>query len=154
MWTDIHTLPETNPLRDITSRMRKFRRSYRSPFHQVADLLKDVPLENLETINPFVLAPWEGRVDATVGETATAQMETGWAVRIAVSSSGRNNKVGMGGVVRFPLSMRGGPKDETFHFTLGPRTEQDPYSAELAAVGHALRLLQEVRHRRIILATT
>ncbi len=38
--------------------------------------------------------------------------------------------------------------------TLGPRTEQNPYSAELAAVGHALRLLRKVRHRRIILATS
>jgi hypothetical protein len=59
-------------LRDATSRMRNSRRSYCSPFHQVADLLKDVTLESLETINPFVLVPWEGRVDATVDETATA----------------------------------------------------------------------------------
>ena len=154
MWTDIHTLPKTNPLRDVTSRMRKFRRSYRSPFYQVADLLEEVPLESLETVNPFVLAPWEERLDTTVDETATSQMETGWAVRIAVSSSGRNNMVGMGGVVRIPLSMRGGPRDETFKMTLGPRTEQNPYSAELAAVGHALRLLRKVRHRRIILATS
>ena len=32
MWTDIHTLPETNPLHNTTSRIRKFRRSYCSPF--------------------------------------------------------------------------------------------------------------------------
>jgi hypothetical protein len=51
MWTDIHTLPETNPLRNATSRIRKFRRSYRSPLYQVADVLKDVPLESLETIS-------------------------------------------------------------------------------------------------------
>jgi ribonuclease HI len=81
-------------------------------------------------------------------------MDTDWAVRIAVSSSGRNNKVGMGGVVRIPLSMRGGPRDDTFKLTLGPRTEQNPYSAVLAAVGHALRLLRKVRHRRINLATS
>lgn len=154
MWTDIHTLPETNPLRDARSRMRKFRRSYRSPFYQVADLLKDVPMESLETVNPFVLTPWEERVDTTVDETATAQMETGWAVRIAVSSSARNGMVGMGGVVRIPLFMRGGPRDETFKMTLGSRTEQNPFSAELAAVRHALRLLRKVKDRRIILATS
>jgi hypothetical protein len=34
-------------------------------------------------------------------------------MRIAVSSSGRNNMVAIGGVVRLPLSIRGGPKDET-----------------------------------------
>jgi len=53
---DIHALPETNTLRNATSRIRKFRRSYRSPFYQVADLLKDVPLEGLKTVNPFALA--------------------------------------------------------------------------------------------------
>jgi hypothetical protein len=59
-------------------------------------------------------------------------------VRIAVSSSARNGiVVGMGGVVRIPLSMRGGPRDETFTMTLGPRTEQNPFSAELAALQHA-----------------
>ena len=60
----------------------------------------------------------------------------------------------MGGVVRIPLSMRGGPRDETFKMTLGPRTEQNPFSAELAAVRHAVRLLQKVKDRRIILATS
>ncbi|KAK4151067.1 hypothetical protein C8A00DRAFT_36296 [Chaetomidium leptoderma] len=154
MWTGIHTLPETNPLRNATARIRKFRRSYRSPLYQVADVLKVVPLESLETISPFVLEPWQGRVDTNVDETAAAQMETDCAVRIAVSSSGRNNKVGMGGVVRIPLSIPGGPRDETFNVTLGPRTEQNPYSAELAAVGHALMLLRNVRYHRIILATS
>jgi hypothetical protein len=134
MWTDIHTLPKTNPLRDITSRMHKFWRSYRSPFYQVADLVKDVPMESLETVHPFVLAPWEQRLDTTVNETAASQMERGWAVRIAVSSSARNGIVGMGGVVRIPLSMRGGPRDETFKMTLGPRTEQNPFSAELSVL--------------------
>ncbi len=54
MWTDIYTLLETNLLCNATSRIRKFRRSYRLPFYQVADLLKDVPLEGLETVDPFV----------------------------------------------------------------------------------------------------
>jgi hypothetical protein len=62
MWTDIHTLPETNPLRRNTSRMRKFRRQHRSPLYQVADALKDIEMEKLETINSFTLAPWEKRV--------------------------------------------------------------------------------------------
>jgi hypothetical protein len=57
------------------------------------------------------MMPWEERVKVTVDETAIAQMETGWAVRIAVSSSARNGIVGMGGVVRIPLSMYGGPRD-------------------------------------------
>ncbi|RYP13221.1 hypothetical protein DL766_009878 [Monosporascus sp. MC13-8B] len=62
LWTDIHTLPETNPLRRNTSRMRKFRRQYRLPLYEVADVLKDFAMEKLETINPFTLAPWEKRL--------------------------------------------------------------------------------------------
>ncbi|EAQ85323.1 hypothetical protein CHGG_09337 [Chaetomium globosum CBS 148.51] len=136
MWTDIHTLPETNPLRNTTSRMRKFRRSYRSPFFQVADLLKDVPLDSLETIAPVVLAPWERRVRTTVDRTGIQQKETEWAVRIAVSSSARNNMVGIGGVVRLPLPMRDGSRNEAFSVTLGSRSEQNPFSGELAAIGN------------------
>jgi hypothetical protein len=56
LWTDIHTLPKTNPLRRNTSRMRKFRRQYRSPLYQVAEALKDIAMEELETINPCTLA--------------------------------------------------------------------------------------------------
>jgi hypothetical protein len=33
MWTDMHTLPETNPLRRGTDRIRKFRRYHRSPLY-------------------------------------------------------------------------------------------------------------------------
>ncbi len=152
IWTDIYTLPATNPLRDVTSRMRKFRKSYRSPFHQVAEALQDVPLEKIETIAPFALAPWEERVDTTADETATTRTEIGWAVRIAVSSSARNDLVGIGGVVRIPLSMRGGPRDETFTKTLGPRTEQSPFSGELAAISLALRSVRKVKHRRVTIA--
>ena len=38
LWTDIHTLPATNPLRSSTARIGKFRRYHRSPFYQVADV--------------------------------------------------------------------------------------------------------------------
>ncbi|KAI3293676.1 hypothetical protein DTO002I6_4622 [Penicillium roqueforti] len=62
MWTDMHTLPETNPLRRGTDRIRKFRRYHRSPLYHVADALKHVDLETLETINPFTFAPWDERV--------------------------------------------------------------------------------------------
>jgi hypothetical protein len=57
LWTDIHTLPDTNPLRKNTSRMRKFRTQHRSPLYQVADALKGIPMDELETINPYTLTP-------------------------------------------------------------------------------------------------
>jgi hypothetical protein len=66
MWTGIHTLPETNPLRRNTARIKKFRRYHPSPLYQVADALKNIEMETLETINPFTLTPWEARVQAGV----------------------------------------------------------------------------------------
>ncbi len=72
LWTDIHTLPNTNPLRRNTFRMRKFRRQYRSPLYQVADALKGVAMEELEDINPFTLAPWEERILTITGKLTAA----------------------------------------------------------------------------------
>jgi len=66
-------------------------------------------MENLETVYPFVLAPWEQRPVTTVNETVASQIERRWAVRVAVSSSARNGIIGVGGVVRIPLSTRGRP---------------------------------------------
>ena len=110
LWIDIHTLPMTNPLRSLTSRIRKFRRMHRSPFHQVADALGDMPLEKLETVNPFTLAPWEERVETHSNdkEGDTPCQLTGWVVQVAVSSSARNGVVGVGGAIQIPVSIRGG----------------------------------------------
>ena len=134
--------------------MRKFYQSYRSPFHQVAYRLNDVPLEELESIQPFALAPWEKRVQAFNYENATKQPEAEWDIRVAVSSSARNDVVGIGGVVRGTPFIDGDATSEEFSFTLGLRTEQNPYSGELAAMAHALNTLPNVSHRRIALLTT
>ncbi|KAJ3453787.1 hypothetical protein MRS44_018419 [Fusarium solani] len=155
MWTDIRALPSTNPLRRMTSRIRAFRRAHRSPLYQVATTLGDIPMEQLETIQPFALAPWEERVEAITDDAAPGESEAGWAIRIAVSSSARNDVVGVGGAVQIPLSVRGGPKLETFSFTLGMRTEQNPYSGELAAMAYALRRTPpRVKYRSFALLTS
>ena len=151
MWTDLHTLPATNPLRNATSRIRKFRRYNRSPFYEVAVALDEIPVEELETINPFTLAPWAERVQTILvnGDISeTTQADLGWAVRVAVSSSARNGIVGVGGVIEIP-AVRGGPKLERFSFTLGMRTEQNPFSGELAATAYALRHLPDLKYRSV-----
>ncbi|KAJ5264619.1 hypothetical protein N7505_007412 [Penicillium chrysogenum] len=96
MWTDIHTLPETNPLRRNTDRIRKFRRYHRSPLYQVADALKHIDMETLETINPFTLAPWEERMQTDIDQPQDFQTRAGVYMQIAVSSSARNELVGFG----------------------------------------------------------
>jgi ribonuclease HI len=154
LWIDIHTLPKTNPLQRITSRIRKVYPSNRSPFHQVAYRLKDVPLEELESIQPFALKPWEKRIQAFTYENAVKGTEAEWDIRVAVSSSARNAVVGVGGVVRGTPFISEHTTSEEFSFTLGPRAEQNPYSGELAALAHALKILPNVSQRRIALLTT
>jgi hypothetical protein len=112
-------------------------------------------MEQLETIQPLTLAPWEERVEAITDKTAAREAEVGWAICIAVSSSARNGVVGVGGSVQISTSVRGGPKLETFSFTLGMRTEQNPYSGELAAMAYALRrTIPKLRYRSIALITS
>lgn len=74
-------------------------------------------MEQLETIHPLTLAPWEERVEAITDETAEREVDVGWAVRVAVSSSARNGVVGVGGAVEMSASVPGGSKLETFSFT-------------------------------------
>jgi ribonuclease HI len=147
LWTDIHALPETNPLRRNTSRMRKFRRQYRSPIYQVADSLKGIEMERMETIRPCILAPWEKRMQA-VTEDAAQRLEADWAVRIAVSGSARTGVVGMGRAIKMQNN-----EIRSSSTTLGVREEHNPYSAELAAMAEALSTLPELRFRNIALTT-
>lgn len=152
MWTDLYTLPATNLLRNAISRIRKFRRYNRSLFYEVAVALDEIPVEELETINPFTLAPWAERVQTILVDgdnSETTQADLGWAVRVAVSSSARNGIVGVGGVIEIPALVRGGPKLERFSFTLGMRTEQNPFSGELAATAYALRHLPDLKYRSV-----
>jgi ribonuclease HI len=153
LWTDIHTLPKTNPLRNATSRMRKFRRFHRSSIYQVADALKDMPMESLETVNPFTLAPWEKRMQTIVDESIAGRATTDRAIRIAVSSSARNAVVGVGGAIEIQTSVQSDLNVETFFTTLGMRSEQNTYSGELAAMAKALSMLTEPRFRSIVLLT-
>jgi ribonuclease HI/exonuclease III len=157
LWTDIHTLPETNPLRRTTSRMRKFRKQYRSPLYQVADALEGVSLEGLETIRPYSLPPWERRLHTVSDDSAASLLDQNWAARIAVSSSARNGIVGAGGAIELCTSVRRPQRNESvsvsFSSTLGNRNEQNPYSGELAAMGDGLEALPKLRFRRILLTT-
>lgn len=154
MWTDIHTLPETNPLRRNTDRIRKFRRYHRSPLYQVADALKHIDMETLETINPFTLAPWEARVQAGVEATPQSPIVLGGLMQIATSSSARNELVGFGvAIERQPPRYRK-LRLKTLSVTLGARAEQNPFSAELAAMAHALNMVVGVKDYRITLLTS
>ena len=138
LWTDLHTLPETNPLRRNTTRIKKFRRFHRSPLYQVADALQSIKMETLETIHPFTLAPWETRMQADVEAMANSQAAPGGTMQAAVSSSARNGLVGFGVAIEKQPPRYRKLKLKTSSVTLGARAEQSPYSGELAAIAHAL----------------
>ncbi|KAG6997033.1 RNA-directed DNA polymerase from mobile element jockey [Fusarium oxysporum f. sp. conglutinans] len=93
----------------------------------------------------------EGEEDDKIKELAKA----GWAVRIATSSSARNDLVGMGGTVRIPISLaRAGKIIETFSVTLGTTEEHNPYTAELAAIARGLKYLPEMKYRVVVILTS
>lgn len=69
MWIDVHTLSGTNPLSRVTKRIRKYYTSFRSPLYQVAEKLKDLPLVQLETIQPYSLEPWRERLRVSLSDS-------------------------------------------------------------------------------------
>ncbi|EJP60699.1 reverse transcriptase [Beauveria bassiana ARSEF 2860] len=139
MWLAIHSLPDTNPLRRVTSRMRKSYAAFRSPLYQVTRRLRDVPTDELETILPFAIEPWRKRMEAEGDGKADKNLLVGGDVVVAASSSARNGAVGVGGVIQCSVTPQRSVRRETFSFTLGPRAEQSPYSGALAAMAYVLR---------------
>jgi ribonuclease HI len=154
LWIDTHTLPRSHPLR--TTGFRLFTR-FVSPMQKLAKELQGIPLDRLETVKPFPVAPWIERIETITEEgdpegTEWAQAER--AVRIATSSSARNAMVGLGWARRAPVSLEPGGGFATSSATLGPRNEQNPYTAELAAIATALNsLLPKTRHQDVMVFT-
>ena len=62
-------------------------------------------------------------------------------IRIATSSSARKGIVGMGGAIHDSLGIVTSREPITYSVTLGARTEQNPYTAELAAMAIAMKQL-------------
>ncbi|EMT69792.1 hypothetical protein FOC4_g10000256 [Fusarium odoratissimum] len=116
----------------------------------------------MEVIQPFTLAPWEARLQVILNSQGEEEEDkikelakAGWAVRIATSSSARNDLVGMGVAIRIPISVaRAGKISEAFSVTLGTKEEHNPYIAELAAITHGLGCLPEMKYRVIVIVTS
>ncbi|KAH7460169.1 hypothetical protein FOMA001_g19697 [Fusarium oxysporum f. sp. matthiolae] len=161
LWVDIHTLPRTNPVRNLLRGIKAFRR-FISPLRRIADVCRELPKDTMEVIQPFTLAPWEARLQVILNSQGEEEenkikelAKAGWAVRIATSSSARNDLVGMGVAIRIPISVaRAGKISETFSVTLGTREEHNPYTAELAAIAHGLGCLPEMKYRVIMIVTS
>lgn len=150
MWVGLRTLPETNPLARVNTRGCK---RFVSPLQKIASTYQDATMNRLEVIEPYVLAPWEPRLQATInaGEGAAPATDTRTnGIYIVTSSSSRNGVVGMGGVIKDTDWSLYNDECMTFSATLGPKTEQNPYVASLAAISEGLsRLVPLPRDRTI-----
>jgi hypothetical protein len=154
MWMDLHTLPDTNPLRRNTAQIKKFRRFHHSPLYQVADALKNIEMETLETINPFTLAPWETRMHTNVEAMPDPWAAPGGSIQITVSSSARNGLIGFRVAIEKQPPQYQKLKLKTFSVTLGARSEQNLFSAELAAMAHTLNRLVGLKGFRLRVLTS
>jgi ribonuclease HI len=153
LWVNLRTLPRTNPLARLG--IRECQR-FTSPLQKIAHAHRGVPTDRMETIQPYVITPWEDRVSATIDlerERAIGAANSTQDIRIATSSSGRNDMVGIGGAIEVDSMPNSEPV--TYSVTLGIRTEQNPYTAELAAIATALKSLPpHIRRRQITIFTS
>lgn len=104
----------------------------------MGEKLKDITMEEMETIHPFTLPPWEKRVQTITKKEITRQPDSNRAAYIAISSLARNGLVGLGAAIKTYKRVRDDPIVKMLFSTLGPRTEQSLYIVELAAIAHAL----------------
>jgi ribonuclease HI len=111
-------------------------------------------MESLETINPFTLAPWEARVQIDNEASPETSAMPGGSMQIAFSSSSRNELVGFGVAIEKQPPRYRKVRLKVFSVTVAARTEQNPFSAELAAMAHTLKTLVGLKDFRITLITT
>ncbi|KAJ6436382.1 reverse transcriptase [Purpureocillium lavendulum] len=135
---DLRTLPQTHPLAAMRNKASK---RYLSPMQSLAAMVAKVSTERMEVINEYALRPWTDRIPL-FGEDDPEGAQTPHDVQnilIATAASQRNDVVGMGGVVCDTTLGGMGHTLTTFSVTIGPGSEQNPYTAELEAVATALR---------------
>ncbi|OJZ80464.1 hypothetical protein ASPFODRAFT_53283 [Aspergillus luchuensis CBS 106.47] len=82
------------------------------------------------------------------------QSAPGGSIQIAISSSARNGMVGFGVAIEKQPPRYRKLKLKTFSMTLGARSEQNPFSAELAAIAHTLNGLVGLKGFRLRLLTS
>ncbi|KAM3502786.1 hypothetical protein MY11210_008956 [Beauveria gryllotalpidicola] len=154
LWINVRTLPKSHPLA-----RSKFiaKRRFVSPMQKIRIALQRIDTDRLEIIHAYAVAPWHEHVRAT---TDADQMESSKipdeveGIIIATSSSQIGDHVGMGGVV-CDTAING--VDElvaSYSVLLGSRDEQNPYTAELAAMAFALKCMPSgMRDRDITIMT-
>ncbi|KAL6406417.1 reverse transcriptase [Ilyonectria robusta] len=135
---NLRTLPKTHPLAALKNKASK---RFISPMQKIVSAVERVHTERMEVIHEYALPPWTSRIPV-VGENDLAKAAKApndiEGIIIATSSSKKGGIVGMGGVARNATRNNAGEVVTSYSVTLGPGDEQNPYTAELAAIAMAL----------------
>uniref|UniRef100_A0A093ULR6 Retrovirus-related Pol polyprotein from type-1 retrotransposable element R1 n=1 Tax=Talaromyces marneffei PM1 TaxID=1077442 RepID=A0A093ULR6_TALMA len=148
LWIDIHTLPKSNPLTKLSTFTTQ---RFTSPLQKIAQSLRTTRTKWIETIQAFTVSPWTGRIQAICEKEGDKAIETATkaiGILAATSASTKSEIVGMGGCMRD--TQIDGNRVSSYSTTLGKRTDQNPYTAELEAMAVALECIPtETRGRWI-----
>ncbi|RFU26440.1 hypothetical protein B7463_g9880, partial [Scytalidium lignicola] len=136
LWVYLHTLPRTNPLSRISTAVCI---RFTSPLQRIAQICEDVLVDKMETIQPYIVTPWESRIASiTDPEEAKAIIKHSSGVVIVTSSSVKNEIVGMGSITYTTNQHTLNQEPTSLLVTLGLLTEQNPYTAELTAIAKSM----------------
>lgn len=155
LWINVRTLPKTHPLA-----RSKFiaKRRFVSPMQKIRMALEGTDTDRLEVIDAYTVAPWHERIQATGEEDQVEPSKSpdeAGGIIIATSSSQSGDQVGMGGVVRDTAINSVDEVVASYSVLLGSRDEQNPYTAELAAMSFALKCMPAgMRGRDITIMTS
>jgi hypothetical protein len=154
LWVDMHTLPDTNPLAKLRTTLT---RRFVSPLQKIAQAQQETSTNRMETINAYIVPPWAARVQVTCDldrEKAIEMTNRAEGILIATSSSAKGDTVGMGGSMR-DTEINGADAITSYSVTLGTRMEQNPYTAELAAVVAVLKGVPSwIRNRQVTILSS
>jgi ribosomal protein S11 len=114
--------------------------------------------ERLETIHEYTIPPWSDRIPVVGEHFGYVVTDKGpndvEGISIVTASSQKDDKVGMGGVVRDTTINSAGEVLASYSVTIGTRDEQNPYTAELAAIAMALKCMPSGLRRRDLTVIT
>ena len=148
-WITLRTLPASHPLAKINTKTLK---RFTSPLQRTAERFAEVPVDRMETISPFTVAPWEKRLSIGLEldrEKALENANERLGLVIATSCSQKNGLVGIGVAIEDNTAVTR-KLLVTDSITVARQLEQNPYTGELHAVEAALSNLPWDTHNRQI----
>ncbi|KJZ69428.1 hypothetical protein HIM_11178 [Hirsutella minnesotensis 3608] len=135
---NLQTLPMTHPLAALRNCAT---RRFVSPMQKIVTAEQTMQTDRIEVIHEYALPPWTPRIQVMLeGDKAKAVKAANDAKGIVIATSGsqRDGMVGIGGVVCSVNHDRPGVVLASYSVCLGTAEEQNPYTAELAAIAMAL----------------